>query len=72
MGKTFTKDGLQRVTQVSPEDLDGLLTLLTRKELLTLQADPRSPERGQYGFVQALVQKVAYEMLSLVASGRAS
>ncbi|MDP9224119.1 MAG: AAA family ATPase [Actinomycetota bacterium] len=64
MGKTFTKEGLARITQRPPEDLDRLLALLTRKELLTLQADPRSPERGQYGFVQALVQRVAYEMLS--------
>ena len=30
----------------------------------TLDADPRSPERGQYGFLQALVQRVAYETLS--------
>jgi class 3 adenylate cyclase/tetratricopeptide (TPR) repeat protein len=64
MGKTFTKEGLARITHRSPQDIDGLLSLLTRKELLTLQADPRSPERGQYGFVQALVQRVAYEMLS--------
>jgi class 3 adenylate cyclase/tetratricopeptide (TPR) repeat protein len=64
MGKTFTKEGLAWVTRHQAEDLDRLLALLTRKELLTLQADPRSPERGQYGFVQALVQRVAYEMLS--------
>ena len=35
-----------------------------RKEVLELEADPRSPERGQYGFLQALVQRVAYETLS--------
>jgi tetratricopeptide (TPR) repeat protein len=64
MGKTFTKEGLARITQRSPQDVDRLLAMLTRKELLTLQSDPRSPERGQYGFVQALVQRVAYEMLS--------
>ena len=29
-----------------------------------LDSDPRSPERGQYGFVQALIQRVAYETLS--------
>jgi class 3 adenylate cyclase/tetratricopeptide (TPR) repeat protein len=64
MGKTFTKEGLARIAGRSQEDLDLLLGLLTRKELLALQADPRSPERGQYGFVQVLVQKVAYDMLS--------
>jgi tetratricopeptide (TPR) repeat protein len=32
--------------------------------MLVLDSDPRSPERGQYGFLQALVQRVAYETLS--------
>ena len=31
---------------------------------LYLDNDPFSPERGQYGFLQALVQRVAYETLS--------
>ena len=30
------------------------LRALVRRELLALEADPRSPERGQYAFVQAL------------------
>ena len=36
---------------------------LVRKEVLGVQADPRSPERGQYGFLQDLVRQVAYETL---------
>jgi predicted ATPase len=44
--------------------VEGLLAALVRKELLYLDTDPRSPERGQYGFLQALVQRVAYETLS--------
>ena len=36
-----------------------------RKEVLSIQADPRSPEHGQYGFLQDLMRRVAYEMLSL-------
>src|SRR2546425_3814601 len=39
-------------------------TTLFRSELLSVQADPRSPERGQYGFVQDLLQRVAYETLA--------
>ena len=35
-----------------------------RKELLGLQADPRSPEHGQYGFLQDLIRQVAYDTLS--------
>ena len=41
-----------------------LLASLVRKEVLGLQADPRSPEHGQYGFLQDLVRHVAYETLS--------
>ena len=29
-----------------------------------MQADPRSPEHGQYGFLQDLLRKVAYETLA--------
>jgi tetratricopeptide (TPR) repeat protein len=45
-------------------ELEPLLTGLTRKEVLGMQADPRSPEHGQYGFLQDLVRHVAYETLS--------
>ena len=34
-----------------------------RKEVLGVQSDPRSPEHGQYGFLQDLVRHVAYETL---------
>jgi tetratricopeptide (TPR) repeat protein len=64
LGKTFTRRGLAAISGSSEEELDPLLTSLVRKELLTLQMDPRSPERGQYGFLQALVQRVAYETLA--------
>src|SRR5262249_23568417 len=45
----------------SPEPL---LASLTRKEVLGVQSDPRSPEHGQYGFLQDLLRKVAYDTLS--------
>jgi tetratricopeptide (TPR) repeat protein len=64
LGKTFTKRALGAVSGNSEEDLDPLLASLVRKEVLTLEADPRSPERGQYGFLHALFQKVAYDTLS--------
>ena len=32
--------------------------------VLAVQADPRSPEHGQYGFLQDLVRHVVYETLS--------
>jgi predicted ATPase/class 3 adenylate cyclase len=64
LGKTFTRRGLAAVSGSAEVDLEPILASLVRKELLTLQNDPRSPERGQYGFLQALVQRVAYETLA--------
>ncbi len=64
LGKTFTLPALAAVTGLAAENLEPLLAELVRKEVLSLQADPRSPERGQYGFLQDLVKRVAYETLS--------
>ena len=63
LGKTFSARGLASVA-AQGDDVEGLLAALVRKELLFLDTDPRSPERGQYGFLQALVQRVGYETLS--------
>ena len=64
LGKTFTRQGLGTVTGMPEEELDPLLAALVRKEVLSIQADPRSPERGQYSFLQDIVGRVAYETLS--------
>jgi len=64
LGKTFTRRGLATVAGMTEEELEPLLAALVRKELLFFDTDPRSPERGQYGFLQALVQRVAYDTLS--------
>jgi class 3 adenylate cyclase/tetratricopeptide (TPR) repeat protein len=64
LGKTFTKAGLSALSGIGEPELEPMLTSLTRKEFLSVQADPRSPERGQYGFMQDLLKHVAYETLS--------
>ncbi len=64
LGKTFFKQGIARVSGMSEEEVEPLLASLMRKEVISLQADPRSPERGQYGFIQDLVRRVAYDTLS--------
>jgi class 3 adenylate cyclase/tetratricopeptide (TPR) repeat protein len=64
LGKTFTPTALAAVSGSEPADLEPLLGGLVRKELLGLQSDPRSPELGQYGFLQDLIRRVAYETLS--------
>jgi class 3 adenylate cyclase/tetratricopeptide (TPR) repeat protein len=63
LGKTFTRDALAALAGADTE-IEPLLTTLVRKEVLGVQADPRSPEHGQYGFLQDLVRHVAYETLS--------
>ncbi len=64
LGKTFAADALAALSGVPAADLEPLLSGLVRKEVLSVQSDPRSPERGQYGFLQDLVRHVAYETLS--------
>jgi class 3 adenylate cyclase/tetratricopeptide (TPR) repeat protein len=66
-GKTFTKAAITSLSefhQQQEQQVQALLTSLVRKEFLSLQADPRSPDRGQYGFLQDLVKRVAYQTLS--------
>jgi class 3 adenylate cyclase len=64
LGKSFTRDGLAALSGLAGEDLDAVVAALVRKEILSLQADPRSPERGQYAFLQDLLKRVAYETLA--------
>jgi predicted ATPase/class 3 adenylate cyclase len=64
LGKTFTQPALAALSGIPAEELEPLLSALVHKEVLGVQSDPRSPERGQYGFLQDLVRHVAYETLS--------
>jgi predicted ATPase len=64
LGKTFSKEALAALAGIPEPELEPLLSALVRKEVLGVQADPRSPERGQYGFLQDLVKRVAYETLA--------
>ncbi len=64
LGKTFTKRGLASLSGLDETEVESLVTSLVRKELLAVEADPFSPERGQLGFLQALVQRVTYETIA--------
>jgi len=64
LGQSFTLAGLSAVSGVDKAELEPRLRSLVRRELLVLNADPRSPERGQYAFVQALIREVAYNTLA--------
>jgi class 3 adenylate cyclase/tetratricopeptide (TPR) repeat protein len=64
LGKTCTLAALAAVSGVPEREIEPVLAALVAKEVLTVQADPRSPERGQYAFLQDLVRTVAYETLA--------
>jgi class 3 adenylate cyclase/predicted ATPase len=64
LGQSFTIAGLGAVSGIEAAALEPRLRSLVRRELLALEADPRSPERGQYSFVQALAREVAYSTLA--------
>ncbi|HEU4912345.1 MAG TPA: adenylate/guanylate cyclase domain-containing protein, partial [Actinomycetes bacterium] len=64
LGKTFTLGALADISAHPQESWERKLRELVRRELFVLDVDPRSPERGQYGFVQDLVREVAYGTLS--------
>ncbi|MFI5225738.1 MAG: AAA family ATPase [Candidatus Limnocylindrales bacterium] len=64
LGQSFTAAGVGAVSGLDPEALEPRLRTLVRRELLIVQTDPRSPERGQYAFVQALIREVAYNTLA--------
>jgi class 3 adenylate cyclase/predicted ATPase len=64
LGQAFTEAGLAAVSSVGEAELAPRLRSLVRREILRLEADPRSPERGQHTFVQALIREVAYNTLA--------
>jgi class 3 adenylate cyclase/tetratricopeptide (TPR) repeat protein len=63
LGQTFTADALAATTTLSPEVVEERLSSLVRREMFELIRDPRSPERGQYGFVQSLIREVAHSRI---------
>src|SRR5438270_1693000 len=63
LGQRFTIDGLSALRSQTEEALKPKLDSLVRRELLVFDADPRSPERGQFGFTQAVIREIAYASL---------
>jgi class 3 adenylate cyclase/tetratricopeptide (TPR) repeat protein len=64
LGQSFSVAGLSAVSSIPEAELEPRLRALVKRELLVVDVDPRSPERGQYGFVQALIREVAYGTLA--------
>ncbi len=64
VGSTFSMESLEAVSDATRSSLDDDLRDLVRKEYLFTNTDPRSPERGQYVFVQGVVREVAVGTLA--------
>ena len=64
LGQSFTPAGLAAISGQEAAAIEPRLRALVRREIFELEADPRSPERGQYGFVQSLIREVAYGTLA--------
>jgi class 3 adenylate cyclase len=64
LGQSFSLAGLAAISGIGLTELEPRLLTFVRRELLVLDADPRSPERGQYSFVQSLIREVAYNTLA--------
>ncbi len=64
LGQSFTLPGLAAVSGRDAAEIEPRLAGLGRREILSVRSDPRSPERGQFAFVQALIREVAYNTLT--------
>ena len=64
LGQAFSLGALAEVLGETPDALESSLAPLVQLELLEIEDDPRSPERGQYRFVQSLIHEVAYQRLT--------
>ena len=64
LGQSFTVASLAAMSGLSEGTLEPRVRNLVRRELLDVEADPRSPERGQHRFVQSLIREVAYGTLA--------
>ncbi len=64
LGATFPAEALIAVSGQDEAVVRAALADLVRREVLSVSADPLSPERGSYGFAQNMLRQVAYDTLS--------
>ena len=64
LGQSFTASASAAVSGRPEPEVTAILDRLVAKQVLGRDDDPRSPERGQYHFLQALLRTVAYGTLS--------
>lgn len=66
LGLSFTTSDIGEIRERPIEEVEPILRNLVRSEILEFDEDPRSPERGQYRFIQSLIREVAYGRISKV------
>ena len=64
LGTTFPAEALIAVSGQAETAVRSALAELVRREVLSVSADPLSPEIGSYQFAQQMLRQVAYETLS--------
>jgi predicted ATPase len=64
LGTTFPAEALIAVSGQDEAVVRSALADLVRREVLSVSADPLSPERGSYQFAQEMLRQVAYDTLS--------
>jgi len=64
LGSTFPAEALIAVSRRDEPSVRTALADLVRREVLSVSADPLSPERGSYQFAQIMLRQVAYDTLS--------
>jgi class 3 adenylate cyclase/tetratricopeptide (TPR) repeat protein len=64
LGTSFPAEALIATSSQDESAVRAALAELLRREILTVSADPLSPERGSYQFTQDLLRRVAYDTLS--------
>ncbi|MGN6867977.1 MAG: ATP-binding protein [Solirubrobacteraceae bacterium] len=60
----FPLAAVQALSGLPAPAAKAILASLLRKQVLTIQANPMSPDRGQYRFAQLLLRTVAYDTLT--------
>ena len=64
LGASFPAEALIAVSGQDESQVRAALDELVRRQVLTVSAEPRSPERGSYQFAQEMLRQVAYDTLS--------
>jgi class 3 adenylate cyclase/tetratricopeptide (TPR) repeat protein len=64
IGTSFSPEALAAVSGRDQDEVEAGLADLVRREVLSVSADPLSPERGSYRFAQQMLRQVAYDTLS--------